>query len=213
MNCNQCGADVPNQAAFCPQCGAQLDRVGAADESRPAVAARLQAGGGEGSSRDVPEEELWNGAYSPKAMLGWHLLVCLLIVVGSVAVYYAGGGTTSFLAVALGGILVLVYLALYSQYKRASVHYRLTTHRLVLQRGILSRIDDRILLVDIDDITVQQSLINRMLQLGTITLNTKDETSPVLVMPGIETPHQVGDLIDEARRTERTRRGVYMMNA
>ena len=94
-----------------------------------------------------------------------------------------------------------------------SVHYRLTTHRLVLERGILSRTDDRILLVDIDDITVQQSLINRMFQLGTIMLNTKDETSPVLIMPGIENPHQVGDLIDEARRTERTRRGVYMMNA
>ena len=32
-------------------------------------------------------------------------------------------------------------------------------------------------------------------------------------MRGIENPRQVGDLIDEARRAERSRRGVYMMNA
>ena len=211
MNCNQCGADVPDQAAFCPQCGAQLDRVGAADESRPAGAARLQAGGGQGSSRDVPEEELWNGAYSPKAMTGAFILAALLTILGMIGASFAG--PAGWVAVVIGALILFGYLGLLMLYKRMSVHYRLTTHRLVLQRGILSRTDDRILLVDIDDITVQQSLINRMFQLGTITLNTKDETSPVLVMPGIENPHQVGDLIDEARRTERTRRGVYMMNA
>jgi hypothetical protein len=32
-------------------------------------------------------------------------------------------------------------------------------------------------------------------------------------MLGIENPRHVADLIDEARRAERSRRGVYMMNA
>ena len=111
MNCNQCGADMPDQAAFCPQCGAQLDRVGAADESRPARAARLQAGGGQGSSRDVPEEELWTGAYSPKAMTGAFILAALLTIFGSVAVPFAGPAGWVAVVVSVR-ILFLVILAL-----------------------------------------------------------------------------------------------------
>ena len=56
-----------------------------------------------------------------------------------------------------------------------------------------------------------------MLNVGTIVLNTSDETTErpegLLTMRGIENPRQVADLIDEARRTERNRRGLYMMNA
>jgi hypothetical protein len=80
-------------------------------------------------------------------------------------------------------------------------------------------------LVDVDDITVHQGLVERMFNLGTITLRTTDETSKeespdrdapgkgIIKMAGIENPREVGDLIDESRRAERTRRGVYMMNA
>ena len=110
-------------------------------------------------------------------------------------------------------VVVFGYLGMSLIYQRLSVHYRLTTHRLVIERGILSKTDDRILLVDIDDITVQQGLIDRVLEIGTVVLNTSDDTSPILTMRGIENPRHVGDLIDEARRAERSRRGVYMMNA
>ena len=60
MICNKCGADTPEKAAFCPQCGAQLGRAGGASGSRPAKAARIEPAGGR--SADVPEEELWTGA-------------------------------------------------------------------------------------------------------------------------------------------------------
>src|SRR5205814_2198494 len=105
-------------------------------------------------------------------------------------------------------------------YKQMAMRYRLTTHRLLVQRGALNRVEDHILLVDIDDISVAQSVFQRMFNLGTITLLTSDQTTKdrtggkgVLVLDGIENARGVGDLIDETRRAERTRRGVYMMNA
>jgi hypothetical protein len=52
-----------------------------------------------------------------------------------------------------------------------------------------------------------------MFGLGTIELNTKDKTTPVVNMLGIENPRQVADMIDECRRTERNRRGLYTMDA
>lgn len=206
MICNKCGADAPEKAAFCPQCGAQL---GGASGSQPAKAARIEPAGGRAA--DVPEEEIWTGAYSPKAMTSAFVGAALLAIIGMVVASFFG--PAGWAAVGVGALVVFGYLALSLIYQRLSTHYRLTTHRLVIQRGILSQTDDRILLVDIDDITVQQGLIDRMLDIGKVVLNTSDNTSPVLTMRGIESPRQVGDLIDEARRAERSRRGVYMMNA
>ena len=137
----------------------------------------------------------------------------LLAIVGMIVASFAGPAGWTFVGVGVGALAAFGYLILSLIYQRLSVHYRLTTHRLVITRGILSRTDDRILLVDIDDITVQQGLIDRILDIGTVVLNTSDSTSPVLTMRGIENPRQVGDQIDEARRAERSRRGVYMMNA
>ena len=218
MTCNQCGAQAPAQAAFCPNCGAKLESAAGANQA--AGAARLQGGVAQGTSRDVPEEELWSGAYSPKAMTSAFIGVGLLTVLGIIAVTLANAGTTGVIVVVIAALLLFAYLGLQLAYRRMSMHYRLTTHRLVLHKGILNKTDDRILLVDIDDITVQQGFVQRMFNLGTITLNTSDQTTKdeskgkgVLVMDGIENPRHVGDVIDEARRAERSRRGVYMMNA
>lgn len=221
MICNKCGADTPDKAAFCPQCGEQLGRAGGADRNRPVKAARLEPAGGR--APDAAEEELWTGAYSPKAMTTSFIGAGLLTIIGMIAASFAG--PAGWTAVGVGAVVVFGYLVLSMFYQQLSVHYRLTTHRLVIQRGILSKTDDRILLVDIDDITVRQGLIERMLFIGTVVLHTSDETSKeespdpgtknrgVVTMKGIENPRDVGDVIDEARRAERSRRGVYMMNA
>jgi membrane protein YdbS with pleckstrin-like domain len=199
-----------------------LGSAGGASGSRPVKAARIEPAGGRPVA-DVPEEELWSGAYSPKAMTGWYIVAIVLGVVGMVVA--SNVDPNAWTAVAIGVLIVFGCLALYSVYRRMSEHYRLTTHRFVIQKGLLSRTDNRILLVDIDDITVHQGIVERMFNLGTITLRTTDETtneeSPdrdalgkgIVTMDGIEDPRQVADLVDESRRAERTRRGVYMMNA
>jgi uncharacterized membrane protein YdbT with pleckstrin-like domain len=128
----------------------------------------------------------------------------------------------AWIAVAIGAVVAFVYLLLLLLYRQMSVRYRLTNQRLLREIGILSRTDDRILVIDIDDITVKQTLIERMFNLGTILIIANDESGREdegdrvkkdVVMRGIEDPRHVADLIDEARRAERSRRGVYMMNA
>jgi membrane protein YdbS with pleckstrin-like domain len=222
MTCSQCGAEAPANAAFCPKCGAQLGRATAAGIP-PAPAARMQGGVAQGAARDVPEEELWSGSYSPKTMTGWYIVLGILAIVGIVVTYNLD--PNAWIAIAIGAGVIIAGLGLYAAYKHMSVRYQLTTHRFVIQSGVLSRTDNRILLVDVDDISVHQGMVERMFNLGTIHLRTTDETTreespdkkdPVkglVIMDGIENPRQVADLIDESRRAERTRRGVYMMNA
>jgi hypothetical protein len=66
--------------------------------------------------------------------------------------------------------------------------------------------------IDIDDVTVRQGPIERMLGVGTISIRSSDTTDPQLDLPGIEDAKHVADLIDGTRRAERQRRGMFMEN-
>src|SRR4029078_13277444 len=99
----------------------------------------------------------------------------LLTIAGIVIASFAG--PFGWTAVGIGAAIVFGYLILHLLYHLWAVRYRLTAHRLVITRGILRRTDDRILLVDIDDLTVNQGFIERMLNVGTITLDTSDENT------------------------------------
>ena len=51
-----------------------------------------------------------------------------------------------------------------------SVHYLLTTQRFIHETGILRRVNDRIELLDMDDITFEQGLLERLVGVGTIRI-------------------------------------------
>ena len=206
MNCSQCGAAAPAGAAFCSQCGAQLGADAAEQHFGPA-----RVSSGNSRHDNTPEEDLWTGSYSPKAMTGPFIGAGLLTVVGIIAATFAG--PVGWIAVAIGAVLVFGYLGLLLAYRRFGTRYRLTKQRLLRDLGILNRRTDHLLVVYIDDVTVQQNLFDRMFNLGTIRLKVKDETTPELAMLGIENPRHVADLIDHSRRTERNRRGLYTMDA
>jgi len=147
MNCNQCGAEAPASAAYCSQCGAQLNSgVGMTAADRQTGAARMQAGSSRDTSRNAPEEELWAGTYAPKAIAGPFVGAALLTALGMVAASFAG--PVGWIVVAVGALLMFGYLGLLLLYRRLTVRYRLTTQRLLRETGILSRTDDRILVIE-----------------------------------------------------------------
>ncbi len=55
-------------------------------------------------------------------------------------------------------LLVFGYLGLLLLYRRLAVHYRLTTQRLLRETGILSKRNDRNLVIEIDDVTYQPGI-------------------------------------------------------
>jgi membrane protein YdbS with pleckstrin-like domain len=110
------------------------------------------------------------------------------------------------------GILVFIWLALgvVLAYRKLSIHYEATSQRFIHQSGILTRTSDRIEMIDIDDVTFTQGIVERMLNVGTIKLSSSDRTHPVLNLVGIDEVKRVADLIDEARRKERRKRGLHI---
>lgn len=86
--------------------------------------------------------------------------------------------------------------------------YTLTSQRLRIQRGILSRSLDDLELYRIKDITLNQPLIQRLVNLGTITMITSDATSPTVKLPAIAGALAVMDQVRHEVDRVRRERGV-----
>ena len=205
MKCEACGGEISAGAAFCSHCGAP-----SADDDRAPGADRLQPPNRSGAGNPRNEEELWSGTYSPKAMVGPAIALAILTVGGGVAASFAGPPGWAVLGIA--AIVLWSLLALVILYRRLTVRYRLTTYRLFHETGLLSRTRDRTEVIDINDVTLRQGLIERIFNVGTIHVQSSDITNPNLDMRGIEDVRRVTDLIDDTRRAERQRRGLFMEN-
>ena len=222
--CPQCGVEVMEGAVFCHKCGASMDpaagnppematspadapaagRPTAAESFHAATSARQR------DDRDDVEQDLWEGDYSAKAMAGlWILAGIVTVAVVVVGFLFTFTGTGWLISAGLiAAMWIVIFLVLL--YKQFSVHYRLTNQRLIHEKGLLSRVTDRIETIDMDDITFRQGLIERMLNVGTITITSSDKTHPEIRLPGIDDVRNVSTLMDDARRKERRRRGLHI---
>lgn len=210
MNCPTCAAEVTAESAFCPQCGQKLD-AGASGPPQTAVekfkSAKTAPRTGNGNDVEVP---LWKGGFSWKAMIGYWLLAALASVAGIVIAIVASsvpavGFAVGAIVLALWGGLVLFYL-----YERLSIEYELTNQRLIHRYGILTRVTNRIEVIDIDDIKFTQGLVDRFLGVGTIQILSTDVSDPKLTLRGIDDVKNVFALMDDARRDERRKRGIHI---
>ncbi len=155
------------------------------------------------------EQELWRGGFSPKAMVGYWIFAAMVTVAAIVAGVFIPEPVTWTVGLGIAAAL-WISLILYFFYQRLSIDYRLTTQRLIFRRGILRQVTDRTEMIDIDDVQVTQGIVERMLGVGTIRLLSSDTSDPTLVMHGIDDALNVSHLIDDARRDERRRRGMYI---
>jgi len=196
MRCSKCSAKLPPGSAFCNRCG-----VGQVDESMSGAVRLVTAGA------PVPEQSLWKGRYSLRAATHLWLLSALWMG-GVIAAYlrFVGTRTQLYDEIALAAGLVPGVLALFSTMLRGlSLRYKLTNHRLFTERGILSRQHDELELIRVDDISVSQTILQRMFGVGVVRLMSTDPSSPELVMEGIAHPLEVKELLRSQVQARRSR--------
>lgn len=212
MLCPTCNTELPADAVFCSQCGARIGEAPPAAAARAAAlpADKLRAAQASAAAGgNEAERELWRGSFSAKAMYGSWLLAGIATLIAVVLCVMLQNWAIWLAAVA---IVAVIWIVLVGHYliERWSVAYSLTNQRFVHQRGLLNRVINRIEVIDIDDVTVEQGFIERMFGVGTIKLLSSDTSDPTLRMPGIDDVKRVATLIDDARRDERRKRGLYM---
>ena len=208
-----CGADVPSQAVFCPKCGERLQESSAPPQKNPKqqVAQKLKSSEQIGTAEDYdPEQDLWSGGYSGKAMIGSWAAAAVATVAALIAGIALQVGQVGWLVLAGLVLLVWVWLGLTLAVRKLSVHYQLTSQRFIHRHGILTRTTDRIEVIDMDDVTFKQGLVQRMFGVGKVVISSTDRSHPELVLKGIADVQRVANLIDDVRRTERRRRGLHI---
>ena len=160
-----------------------------------------------------PENRLWEGGYSAKAMYGtWLILAAVTLAVIAAMIVLPilkimPPIETNVWWIVLGTWVLGVATFLY---RRLSVHYELTTQRFIHSRGILVRTVDRIDVIDIDDVSYVQGIIQRTLGVGKIQLQSKDRSHPSLLLAGIDQVERVSGMIDDVRRKERRKRSLHI---
>jgi len=207
MICPACNAEVPAEALFCPKCGQRLQDSTPAPPATPAERLKQRA-----PTPDEPEQKLWAGGFSPKAMIGYWILAAIVTVGGIIAGVFLSVPTAgaAWLFIILALIAIWGGLVLYYFYLRYGMAYELTSQRLIHRVGILSQTTNRIEVIDVDDVSFHQSFIERLLGVGTIRILSSDTSDPMLVIRGIDDVKRISNMIDNVRRDERRRRGMYI---
>lgn len=161
--------------------------------------------------KDEPEQKLWEGTYSVRDMYTTFMLLGILSVVAIVAAVLVASELMPTLLYVIGGI-VLVWLFFLARlgWRRLSVKYELTNQRFIHEEGVLRRVTNRIEVIDITDVTFEQTIFDRMFNVGTLHLLSSDRTHPDLRLYGIENVREVAHMMDTARRKERLRRGLHI---
>ncbi|MDZ4783952.1 MAG: PH domain-containing protein [Planctomycetia bacterium] len=216
MKCPKCATEVQIEAVYCPACGARLDEVA---DARP-----MSDSNAEGKQNfnqrvevsraksDTAEQDLWQGGFSPRAMVGTWILYGVISIVALIASFFLMPVLTPVVWLVTIPALALLwaYQGVRFAVRRLGLHYRLTNQRFFHESGIFSRTTNRIEVIDMDDITFVQGFVDRFFGVGTIKVSSTDITHPVLMITGIDDVQKVAGLIDNARRAERLRRGLHI---
>lgn len=106
----------------------------------------------------------------------WFLVVCAL---AGVCIGFAPGSKPWHLVVIVLVLVVAVVVAIWRSLvpllQRQTTHYVFTTHRVLIRRGVLRRAGRDIALQRISDVGFEQSLWDRIVKAGTVTIESSGE--------------------------------------
>lgn len=151
----------------------------------------------------------WTGGrYSGKKMRSWMLMVILitvLFVVLGIFIHAKLGFYTWLLILLIPILAWLHFLAAYF-YRTWTIKYRLTSHRFYNESGLFKKTIDTLEIIDIEDMQMEQSLWDRLINggVGTVVIHCNDKTHPIIRLEGLENPQQAFESIDEIRRQRRS---------
>lgn len=106
----------------------------------------------------------------------WFIVICVLAGLGIGFAPDKGAARTAvIIAVIVVGIVLLCWLSLKPWIEWRTTHYVFTTHRVLIRRGVLRHTGRDISLQRISDVAFTQSLWDRIVKAGTVTIETASE--------------------------------------
>lgn len=87
----------------------------------------------------------------------------------------------------------------------ATVHYEITSERIKVRHGLLGKTFDYLELIRIQDMKHSQSLSERLLKIGDITIRSHDTSHPTLELNNVQDPEHVYEILRDAVQDARKR--------
>ncbi|MEA2249063.1 MAG: hypothetical protein QOH46_3592 [Solirubrobacteraceae bacterium] len=142
------------------------------------------------------EEILYDGHPSWRSTIGFYVLGSLAAIAAGVAtgvLFDTGPGVI----VVVAALLVVLAIGLV---RRIATHYTVTTQRLRIRRGILSRHVQQTQLERVQNVNTGQSFFERILRVGTVDFDTAGTEDSDFTFHGIANPDAVVAAVDRAVR-------------
>ena len=160
------------------------------------------------SATDTQEREIWRGGPSLVLMAGTVGRSLILFIIGvlltsncaSIALFFSDSKASSAVSgwvqfLGISAILISIGSSIWRWIWLKSLKYSLTTQRVKIEKGIISRSVQDLDLRLVDDTSFTQGVLDRLLGIGHVKAESHDEDVPVLHMRGIREPRKVRELI------------------
>jgi membrane protein YdbS with pleckstrin-like domain len=214
--CHQCGNNLTPESLFCNRCGAKtpnqsdvgLRRSGRSVPPRPARRAPVTHAPDQESFEEYEEgyperrDEDYRDGPSDKEqvvfsispafyeVLPSYLLAAVLSLIVTAAVAYMRGP----LVAALIGAVIFFIRPIFRHFRLKHTVYTLTTTKLEIRTGILSKDAKSIPLRHIDNVEVSETLKERLIGIGDVLIDSAALDSK-MVMDNIKNPRKYANLI------------------
>ena len=105
-------------------------------------------------------------------------------------------------------VLTLGLAALFFWLRKVSIKYRITTQRIQIEKGLLSKSRNNVELFRIDDYEIQKPLGMRLVGHSALLLKSSDRNVADICLKGIPKLEALGETLRECGLRERERRGI-----
>jgi membrane protein YdbS with pleckstrin-like domain len=150
------------------------------------------------------EVDAWWGSYSMRSVLPGLLIAMVFSGLVWATVWLAELSGMALYAVTTMLTLAWSCLALRWGYAIFGCNYRLTTHRLFREQGLLRRKIQQMNLEQIADVTVKQGPLEKYLNVGRIAVAARGSAIETITLEGVLAPEHVAEKILALSRVTRS---------
>jgi uncharacterized membrane protein YdbT with pleckstrin-like domain len=145
------------------------------------------------------EQVIFEGHPSWRAILGFYLKgIVIAAVIGAIAKLVGASSATVFLIV----LVIIALTVLIGFIKRVTTTYTITNRRLNIKRGLVSREVQETRLERVQNVNYNQSLYQRIMQIGDVDFDTAGTGDYDFVFVGVADPEKVVQRVDQATGAE-----------